>query len=119
MKGLQFGFKKVGKEFVGNRFMAFGAAGEVTIRECESYDVVEWEQGPVVLVYLKAKEYTSSWNLESIVPLNRKAKRLMAYLIWKRDMSKYKEWRKKYKKGTFPSFKKMEREIDNIILGRG
>jgi len=108
-----FGHKKVKKEFAGNKFLAFGAAGEITVREAESFDLVDWE-GPVILLYLRAVGYTSSWRLESVVPLNKKARRLMAKLIWKRDKSKYAEWREKYRKGTFPTFKKIKKWLSDL-----
>ena len=123
-------------------FLFFGAAGEPAVRVAKK--VIIQKAGPFGKVYGapisyttrdKAKHYvkipegtiqielelhneTQSCHcwipLQEVIPLNKVAIKLMAQLIWERDLPHYKEWRSGYSARRFPSLGWLRKKITDF-----
>lgn len=103
------------KKYIGNKFLAFGAAGQITIRECVA---VYYLSGEYIYLDLrggtKGNYYFARWKIGEVIPMNRKARRFLAELIWESQKKEFKYWRGQERRGTFPSFKSIKEIIGKL-----
>jgi hypothetical protein len=94
------------------KFLCFGAAGEVCVREL--IQVGDW-LGPSTLCLLDVRGgYHSYWPLKEVVPLNREARLFMAKAIFRAEREEFVRWRRE-KFIHDPSLKTHYKRIEEVV----